>query len=64
MRRVDLPHTQRVDRTKQRTDRHRWRGTTKYVSIENTKIEYRDNFIRDSVFIQNTIRVPCLVEVV
>jgi hypothetical protein len=24
-------------------------GTTKYVPVESTKIEYRDNFIRDSI---------------
>jgi hypothetical protein len=32
-------------------------GTTKYVPIESTKIEYRDNFIRDSIFRYDSVFV-------
>jgi hypothetical protein len=32
-------------------------GTTKYVSVESTKIEYRDNFVRDSNFRYDSVLV-------
>jgi len=38
--------------------------TVKYVPIETVKTEYRDKILRDSIFINDTIRVPYPVEVV
>ena len=32
-------------------------GTTKYVPIETIKTEYRDNFVRDSIFLYDSIHV-------
>ena len=32
-------------------------GTTKYVPIETVKTEYRDNFLRDSIYLRDSIFV-------
>jgi hypothetical protein len=32
-------------------------GTPKYIPVETTKIEYRDNFVRDSIFRYDSIFV-------
>ena len=32
-------------------------GTTKYVPIEITRTEYRDNYLRDSIYLQDSIFV-------
>jgi hypothetical protein len=32
-------------------------GTIKYVPVESTKIEYRDNFVRDSIFRYDSVFV-------
>jgi hypothetical protein len=39
-------------------------GTTKYVPIESTKIEYRDNFIRDSIFRYDSVFVKQTADIV
>ena len=30
-------------------------GTTKYVPVESTRTEYRDNYVRDSIYLRDSI---------
>ena len=32
-------------------------GTTKYIPIETTRTEYRDNYLRDSIYLHDSIFV-------
>ena len=32
-------------------------GTTKYIPVETTRTEYRDNFLRDSIYLRDSIFV-------
>jgi len=32
-------------------------GTTKYIPIETTRTEYRDNFLRDSIYLRDSVFV-------